>query len=103
MGDRTFSADDVIRIYEFFLTTSEQDDVDFFFAPEVVEDPATGRLESLVEARAELGIVNTTLPSILTIIIRFAVGFLPRFSLLNVAAQNASNIIDSLITRETSA
>ncbi len=31
MGDRTFSANDVIRIFEDFLTTNEQGTVDFFF------------------------------------------------------------------------
>jgi len=31
MGDRTFSAEDVIRIYEEFLTSAEQDTVDEFF------------------------------------------------------------------------
>ncbi len=31
MGDRTFSAEDVIRIYELFLTSREQKTVDEFF------------------------------------------------------------------------
>ncbi len=34
MGDRTFSAEDVIRIYEDFLTADEQRTVDEFFAEE---------------------------------------------------------------------
>jgi len=33
MGDRTFSAEDVIRIYENFLTTAEMQTVDDFFLP----------------------------------------------------------------------
>lgn len=37
MGDRTFSAEDVIRIYEFFLTRTEQITVEDFFLPE--EEP----------------------------------------------------------------
>lgn len=35
MGDRTFSAEDVIRIYEDYLTENERGTVDLFFAPEV--------------------------------------------------------------------
>jgi len=34
MGDRTFSAEDVIRIYENFLTSTEMQTVDEFFIPE---------------------------------------------------------------------
>jgi len=34
MGDRTFSGEDVIRIYEDFLTIPEQETVDAFFMPE---------------------------------------------------------------------
>ena len=96
MGDRTFSAEDVIRIYEDFLTVSEQETVDFFFAPEEVEGRVFN-VPAIQAARDELGIVATTLPSILTIIIRFAAGFLPRFSLVSVAVQNARNILDGLI------
>ena len=33
MGDRTFSAEDVIRIYENFLTSAEMQTVDEFFEP----------------------------------------------------------------------
>lgn len=35
MGDRTFTADDVIRIYEFYLDEDEMAAVEFFFLPEV--------------------------------------------------------------------
>lgn len=35
MGDRTFDAEDVIRIYEFYLDQEEQETVEFFFLPEV--------------------------------------------------------------------
>lgn len=38
MGDRTFSAEDVIRIYEFFLTRPEQITVEDFFIPPEMED-----------------------------------------------------------------
>lgn len=34
MGDRTFSAEDVIRIYENFLTSAEMETVDEFFMTE---------------------------------------------------------------------
>ena len=35
MGDRTFSAEDLIRIYEFYLTQEEQETVEIFFLPEI--------------------------------------------------------------------
>ena len=35
MGDRTFSADDVLRIYEFYLDETEMETVENFFRPEV--------------------------------------------------------------------
>lgn len=50
MGDRTFSGEDVIRIYEEFLTRSEQEVVDFFFAeeqPEMSFDFLQALLETL--------------------------------------------------------
>lgn len=52
MGDRTFSADDVIRIYQDFLTSSEQKTVDLFFMeePEPVEPlPDVTSLLSILE------------------------------------------------------
>lgn len=70
MGDRTFSAQDVIRIYEFFLTAEEQEIVDRFFE---VEDPSLlpfvavrnllGFLEPLLEilASTEAGIIAALL------------------------------------------
>lgn len=49
MGDRTFSAEDVIRIYSEFLTPSEQETVDLFFAEAPVEEMDLGFLENLLD------------------------------------------------------
>jgi len=51
MGDRTFSGEDVIRIYEDFLTSSEQEVVDFFFAAEPEESnlPSVANLLAFLE------------------------------------------------------
>jgi len=49
MGDRTFSAEDVIRIYEDFLTSSEQETVDEFFAVEPEEPVAPVRDNFFIE------------------------------------------------------
>jgi len=38
MGDRTFSAEDVIRIFQDFLTVPEQLTVEEFFMPEEIPD-----------------------------------------------------------------
>lgn len=35
MGDRTFTADDVLRIYEFYLDEDEMAEVELFFQPEL--------------------------------------------------------------------
>jgi len=51
MGDRTFSAEDVIRIYEDFLTSSEMETVDLFFADRPAEStlPSVGNLLNILE------------------------------------------------------
>ena len=49
MGDRTFSAEDVIRIYRDFLTPDEQETVDLLFAEAPVEEMDLGFLANLLE------------------------------------------------------
>ncbi len=106
MGDRTFSADDVIRIYEFFLTSSEQETVDFFFAPEEEpEEPPepSNILARLIEIAESLSGLRTFFPRFLPIVIRFAIVLLPIFSLASIAVTNATRVLNELIEEETSA
>ena len=47
MGDRTFSAEDVLRIYREYLTESEMKTVDLFFEMPPPEELELGFLENL--------------------------------------------------------
>lgn len=49
MADRTFSAEDLIRIYQENLTDDEQDIVDEFFMQEPVEETSFEFLRNLLE------------------------------------------------------
>lgn len=73
MGDRTFSADDVIRIYENFLTLDEMAEVDLFFAPEVdinvaILERVLQLLLALVSALTTplIGLLLSVLPQVTT-------------------------------------
>lgn len=71
MGDRTFSAEDVIRIYEDFLTSSEQETVDEFFMEDPVEPETeipTLELEIIAEA---INQARVPLPGLLGLAFRF--------------------------------
>jgi len=103
MGDRTFSGEDVIRIYEFFLTSAEQEVVDFFFFVEPEEVEQRDIVPQLQEISDNLSLLRVTLPALLGVIIRFAVSFLPRFSAISVAVTNASNVLAELIEGEVDA
>jgi len=74
MGDRTFSGEDVIRIYEFFLTSEEQEIVDFFFAVEPEEPEPRQRDNFFVELEGIQSRVNQArvpLPGLLGLVFRF--------------------------------
>ena len=55
MGDRTFSAEDVLRIYEDYLTETEMQTVEDFFAP---EEPVDNSLLPLVAVRNLLNVLD---------------------------------------------
>lgn len=52
MGDRTFTAEDVLRIYEFYLDESEMETVEEFFRvePEESQLPSVENLLTILEA-----------------------------------------------------
>lgn len=54
MGDRTFSAEDVIRIYESFLTPDEQKIVDEFFLEGVEGESLLPPVENLLNLLVDL-------------------------------------------------
>jgi len=55
MGDRTFSAEDVLRIYDEYLTETEMQTVEDFFMP---EDPVDNSLIPLVAVRNLLTVLE---------------------------------------------
>ena len=71
MGDRTFSAEDVIRIYEDFLTANEQETVEKFFE-ELTELPTRDNffidLEIVQEAVSQ---AKVPLPGLFGLALRF--------------------------------
>lgn len=85
MGDRTFSAEDVIRLYEDFLTSAEQETVENFFM-EMAEPPSRDNFfadlaivaESIDQARVPIpGLFNLVIVALpfaatLVTVIQFA-------------------------------
>lgn len=63
MGDRTFSADDVIRIYDDFLTVQEQRTVEEFFEVEQAMDISLLPLAGVRNLLAVLDPLSTILAS----------------------------------------
>jgi len=65
MGDRTFSAEDVLRIYDEYLTESEMKTVEDFFAPEEMIDnsllPLNG-VRNLLEVLDPLSTILSSFP-----------------------------------------
>jgi len=58
MGDRTFTADDVLRIYELYLDETEMQTVEDFFMP---EEPVDNSLVPLVAVRNLLAVLEPLL------------------------------------------
>jgi len=70
VGDRTFSAEDVIRIYQDFLTSDEQETVDLFFE-EMADEPERDNIFIELEIVAEaINQAQLPLPGLFGIIIR---------------------------------
>jgi len=65
MGDRTFSAEDVLRIYDEYLTETEMQTVEDFFAPEEQIDnsllPLNG-VRNLLEVLDPLSTILSSFP-----------------------------------------
>ena len=103
MGDRTFSAEDVIRIYEFFLTRSEQETVDFFFA-EDVEEPDRGPLVELFDGLRILLELTRQLRSVLGglfgVLLRLAAFALPLLTVIMFASERIEILANQLLNLE---
>jgi len=93
MGDRTFSAEDVIRIYEFFLTSSEQETVDNFFAREEEEPQRDSFFEDLEILAEAIEQARRPLPGLFSQVLRF----IPFASLLVTTIQFSLERADILL------
>jgi len=60
MGDRTFSAEDVLRIYREYLTESEMKTVEMFFEMEAMESIDLGFAENLLATLEDLQEILTS-------------------------------------------
>jgi len=102
MGDRTFTAEDVLRIYEFFLDSDEQETVENFFREEEEpeEEPEPDVLREDFDAvigllRQLLGVLPAAANFLLTFSFFIAVASVIQF----VVAQ-ANILVNDLIERE---
>jgi len=100
MGDRTFSAEDVIRIYEDFLTISEQETVDFFFAvePEVVQPGPT--FEDLRRIGGLVTQARVPIPGLFGLVLRFVPFAATLVDTINFATRQANTLINQLLQLE---
>ncbi len=85
MGDRTFTAEDLIRIYEFYLDTEEQETVEIFFLPEI--DINVAILERILQLF--LALVSALTPPLIGLLL----------SVLPQATVNAYNIVVQVLFR----
>ena len=103
MGDRTFSGEDVIRIYEEFLTFEEQETVDFFFAVEVEEVEVFDPSELFDGLRALLGLIvqaRSVLGGLFGILLRFAPFGLTLLTVVMFAVSQANIVVNQLLSLE---
>ena len=99
MGDRTFSSDDVIRIYEFFLTQSEQERVDEFFAEEEEEEEPPVFLEDLLGLIGLFRQILTPARLVTNFVLARFFFFTGAVSIIQNALSQAEIIINDLLQR----
>jgi len=102
MADRTFSADDVLRIYEFFLDSTEQKTVEMFFAeleePEEEEEP----IFTVDELKIITGLIRQLFGparSILTFVFSNLFFFTVAASTIQFVLERLEIILDDLLGR----
>ena len=101
MGDRTFSAEDVIRIYQDFLTSAEQETVDEFFAEEPEEEEPEV-VFTLLELEMLVGLIRqlfTPLRPILTFVLNRFAFFITAASTIQFVLERLEIILDDLFNQ----
>lgn len=101
MGDRTFSAEDVLRIYEFFLDSDEQETVEKFFAEMEEEEEPEESLPSPDDFFRLLGLFRqllTPLRAVAVFIQRFPF-FIAAASVIQFVVERVDIFIDELLNR----
>ena len=103
MGDRTFSADDVIRIYEDFLTSGEQETVELFFEA-MQEEPAPPardnffvELETVAESIRQ---ARVPIPGLFGLLLRFLPFAATLVDTINFATAQAAILVRQLLNEE---
>jgi len=100
MGDRTFSAEDVIRLYEDFLTDDEQETVEEFFM-ELQALPSRDNffieLEIIAEAVAQ---ARRPLPGLFSNILRLVPFLATIVGVVQFALERADLLIRRLLLQE---
>jgi hypothetical protein len=97
VGDRTFSADDVIRIYREFLTETEMKTVEDFFAEDPVEQIDLSFVENLLSrlqaiatilGSNTIGVLVALFSPVATVVLREA----------NVGLRDTNRILSNIVT-----
>ena len=100
MGDRTFSAEDVIRIYEDFLTSSEQETVEMFFA-EMAEEPQRDNFFVELEVVAEaIEQARRPLPGLFNRVLRLVPFLATLVTTVQFATERAAVLVRELLNEE---
>jgi len=103
MGDRTFSAEDVIRIYEDFLTISEQETVDEFFAAMQEEPGPPPRDNFFTQLEAVQGSITQArvpIPGLFGLVLRFLPFAATLVDTINFATRQAAILVQVLLNEE---
>jgi len=100
MGDRTFSADDVIRIYEDFLTESEQETVDLFFEGQLEDPPPVISFDDIRELQGLNVQARGPLPGLFGILLRLVPFALTLLGVVQFATEQSRILIERLLDLE---
>jgi len=100
MGDRTFSAEDVIRIYQFFLTTVEQETVDKFFEEMAAEPTRDNFFVDLEIIQSRVTSARVPLPGLFGLVLRFVPFAATLVDTISFQLTQANILIQRLLLQE---
>ncbi len=100
MGDRTFTGNDVIRIFEDFLDSDEQEQVIEFFREEPEEVPTTISFDDIRRLQGLNDQARTPLPGLFGLLLRFIPFALTLLGAVQFATEQSRILINELLSSE---